>query len=126
MFDNARTVMKTKHGNSEEKQMVDGSISTAQEALGDIVYAELPEVGSEFSKFDECGTLESVKAATEVYTPVSGKVCEKNTDVESDPALVNKSPYEKGWLFKIELQDSNELDELMSEEDYQAFLKEQE
>lgn len=95
----------------------------AQEALGDIVYAQLPEVGTELSQKDECGALESVKAASEVYSPVSGKVTEKNAAVEDTPALINTSCYEQGWLFKLELTKPEELDKLMDEKQYEEFLK---
>ncbi|KAH8323931.1 hypothetical protein KR067_005835 [Drosophila pandora] len=71
---------------------------------------------------DECGALESVKAASEVYSPVSGKVTEKNGQVEDSPALVNSSCYEKGWLFKVDLNNPKELDNLMTEEQYKSFL----
>lgn len=95
----------------------------AQEALGDVVYAQLPDVGSEIGKKEECGALESVKAASEVYSPVSGVVLEKNTLVEETPALVNQSCYDKGWLFKVEMKNQSDLDELMTEDQYKEFLK---
>lgn len=72
---------------------------------------------------DDCGALESVKAASELYSPVSGKVVEKNTGVEEMPALINQSPYEKGWLFKIELSKPEEVDALFDEDGYQNHLK---
>ncbi|KAL1117461.1 hypothetical protein AAG570_004787, partial [Ranatra chinensis] len=92
---------------SEKHEWVDveGSIGTvgisqyAQEALGDVVYAQLPDIGAEVSRDDEVGALESVKAASEVYSPVSGKITEKNTQVETTPALVNKSCYGDGMMF---------------------------
>lgn len=108
---------------------VDGEIGTvgisnhAQEALGEIVYAQLPDVGTKFQQSDECGALESVKAASEVYTPVSGTVTEKNTAVEETPGLINTECYEKGWLFRLKLSDSGELKKLMNENQYQEFLK---
>ncbi|XP_042856581.1 glycine cleavage system H protein-like [Penaeus japonicus] len=111
---------------------MDGNIGTvgitdyAQEALGDIVYAQLPEVDAEYEQMDECGALESVKAASELYCPVSGKVTEVNSAVEDQPALINQSCYDKGWLFKLELTVPSELDELMDEEAYNKFLKENE
>ncbi|ODN03051.1 Glycine cleavage system H protein, mitochondrial [Orchesella cincta] len=97
----------------------------AQDSLGDIVYAQLPDVGSEFNLHDECGALESVKAASELYCPVSGKVVEKNPAVEETPGLINQSCYEKGWLFKIDLSKPEELDTLMDEAAYEKFLKSQ-
>ncbi|KAK6627456.1 hypothetical protein RUM44_009933 [Polyplax serrata] len=100
-----------------------GISNYAQEALGDVVYAQLPDVDSTLQQHDECGALESVKAASELYTPVSGKVTEKNAAVEETPGLVNKSCYTDGWLFKMELSDMKELDNLMSEDQYTEFLK---
>lgn len=108
---------------------MDGDIGTvgisnyAQEALGDVVYAQLPDIGTNFRQSDECGALESVKAASEIYSPVSGDVTEKNSAVEDTPSLVNTSCYENGWLFKIKLAKKSELDDLMSEKQYEEFLK---
>uniref|UniRef100_A0A8D8TAD7 Glycine cleavage system H protein n=1 Tax=Cacopsylla melanoneura TaxID=428564 RepID=A0A8D8TAD7_9HEMI len=95
----------------------------AQEALGDVVYAQLPEVDSVIQKDDECGALESVKAASELYSPLSGKVVEKNTAVEETPALINTACYTDGWLFKLEISDKSEVSQLMNEEKYKEFLK---
>lgn len=94
-----------------------------QEALGDVVYAQLPDIGTVLSRADECGALESVKAASEVYSPVSGTVTEKNTNVEDTPNLINSSCYEKGWLFKVKLSKPEEVDALLSAEKYNEFLK---
>jgi glycine cleavage system H protein len=111
---------------------VDGDVGTvgiseyAQEALGDVVFAQLPDPGTNLSQHDECGALESVKAASELYTPVSGDVTEKNREVEDSPSLINTSCYENGWLFKIKLAKKDELNDLMSEEKYQEFLKDSE
>jgi glycine cleavage system H protein len=108
---------------------VDGKIGTvgisnyAQEALGDIVYAQLPDVGSDVEQFSECGALESVKAASELYSPASGTVTEKNTTVEETPSLINRSCYNEGWLFKLEVKNADELKKLMDETAYQAYLK---
>lgn len=108
---------------------IDGNIGIigisnyAQEALGDVVYAQLPDVGSEIEKEAECGALESVKAASELYSPVSGKVIEKNEEVEKTPSLINTSCYERGWLFKVELNKFDELKGLMNEKAYNEFLK---
>lgn len=85
----------------DDNKAIVGISSYAQEALGDVVFAQLPEPGTELKKDDECGALESVKAASEVYSPVSGKVTEKNGDVENTPALVNSSCYEKGEMLII-------------------------
>jgi len=102
-----------------------GISNYAQDSLGDIVYAQLPDVGSEYGLMDECGALESVKAASELYCPLSGKVVEKNAEVESTPGLINSSCYDKGWLFKLELTKPQELDSLMDEAAYEKFLKAQ-
>ncbi|KAJ8666934.1 hypothetical protein QAD02_008596 [Eretmocerus hayati] len=108
---------------------LDGKIGTvgisnyAQDALGDVVYAQLPDIGSSIKKEDECGALESVKAASEITSPCSGKVIEKNEAVESKPGLINTSCYDEGWLFKIELSDPQEVKTLMDEDAYNEFLK---
>ncbi|XP_012540670.1 glycine cleavage system H protein, mitochondrial [Monomorium pharaonis] len=115
--------------NKHEWVTVDGKIGTvgitdyAQDALGDVVFAQLPDVGSIIKKDEECGALESVKAASELTSPVSGKVMEKNEAVENKPGLINKSCYKDGWLFKVELSDLDELKSLMNEEVYNMFLK---
>ncbi|EDW70628.1 glycine cleavage system H protein, mitochondrial [Drosophila novamexicana] len=106
----------------DANKAVVGISSYAQEALGDVVFAQLPEPGTELKQDDECGALESVKAASEVYSPVSGKVTEKNAEVEDTPALVNSSCYEKGWLFKVDLKNPAEFEKLMTEEQYKSFL----
>ncbi|TMW54215.1 hypothetical protein DOY81_000714 [Sarcophaga bullata] len=99
-------------------------ISTyAQEALGDVVFAQLPDPGTVLKQHDECGALESVKAASEVYSPVSGEVTDKNNAVEDSPSLINTSCYDEGWLFKIKLTNTAELDKLMTEDQYKEFLK---
>ncbi|XP_050538270.1 glycine cleavage system H protein, mitochondrial [Daktulosphaira vitifoliae] len=100
-----------------------GISNYAQEALGDVVYAELPTVGTEVKVKIDCGALESVKAASELYSPCSGKVIEVNSSIETRPALINQSCYEEGWLFKIELSSPDELVNLMTEEQYAEFLK---
>lgn len=108
--------------------LIEGNVGTvgisqyAQDSLGDVVYAQLPEVGSIVGQKDECGALESVKAASELYSPVSGKVIEKNALVEQTPGLINNSCYEKGWLFKVELSKPDELKGLMSEKEYEQFI----
>lgn len=80
-------------------------------------------MGETLSKSDECGALESVKAASEIYSPVSGTVTEKNAAVEETPGLINTSCYDQGWLFKVKLTQSSEIDALMTEEKYNEFLK---
>jgi glycine cleavage system H protein len=110
---------------------VDGNVATigitdfAQDQLGDIVYVELPEIGRKLEKGEEAGVVESVKAASEVYTPASGEVTAANAALAGDPALVNKSATGDGWFFKMTLADPKELDELMDEAAYRAFTAEQ-
>lgn len=95
----------------------------AQDSLGDVVFAQLPDPGTKLTAGDECGALESVKAASEIYSPVTGIVTEKNGDVENKPSLINTSCYDEGWLFKLKLTKPEELEELMTEAKYEMFLK---
>ena len=90
----------------------------AQDQLGDIVFVELPELNSEFNQEDEAAVVESVKAASEIYSPVGGKVVEINTILEESPELVNSSPYDEGWFFKLKPLDVSEFDKLLSPDDY--------
>ncbi|WP_114944906.1 glycine cleavage system protein GcvH [Microvirga calopogonii] len=95
----------------------------AQSQLGDVVFVELPSIGKTLSKGDEAAVVESVKAASEVYAPVSGEVVEVNSDLEASPGTVNEDPAGRGWFMKIRLTDQSELDGLMTEEQYQEFVK---
>lgn len=95
----------------------------AQEALGDIVFAELPEAGRRVSKGQEAAVVESVKAASDVYAPVSGEVIEANPAVADDPAIINRDPEGEGWFFKLKLENSDELDGLMDEGAYREWVK---
>ena len=97
----------------------------AQQALGDIVFAEVPEAGRRLAKGQEAAVVESVKAASDVYAPVSGEVIEGNPAVADDPALINRDPEGEGWFFKLRLSDTNELDDLMNDEQYQQFCDSQ-
>jgi len=101
-----------------------GITDFAQKELGEVVYVELPEVGHLFDAHDELGTIESVKAVAEVYTPVAGEIVEINESLKDDPQLVNEDPHADGWLVKIKYSDSSDFDELMNAEDYEAFTKE--
>ena len=107
---------------------VEGDVATvgitnhAQEQLGDIVFAEVPEAGKSLSKGQEAAVVESVKAASDVYAPVSGEVTEGNQAVADDPALVNSDPEGAGWFFKLKLSDPGELDGLMDEAAYREFV----
>jgi len=107
----------------EGNQGVVGISDYAQESLGDIVFVELPEVGASFGKHDEVAVVESVKAASEVYSPVGGEITAVNDDLASDPALVNSSPMEGGWLYKIKLEDAADLEDLMDEAAYKDFVE---
>ncbi|XP_009645497.1 glycine cleavage system H protein, mitochondrial [Egretta garzetta] len=101
-----------------------GISNFAQEALGDVVYCSLPEIGTKLSKHDEFGALESVKAASELYSPLSGEVTEINAALADNPGLVNKSCYQDGWLIKMTVENRvAELDELMNEDAYEKYIK---
>jgi len=108
---------------------VDGDVATvgisdhAQEALGDIVFAEVPEAGKSLAKGDDAAVVESVKAASDVYAPVGGEVVEGNAAIADDPALINRDPEGEGWFFKLKLSDPSELDGLMDETAYREWVK---
>jgi glycine cleavage system H protein len=108
---------------------VDGDTATvgisnhAQEALGDIVFAEVPEAGRALTKGGDAAVVESVKAASDVYAPVSGEVIEGNSALGDDPALVNRDPEGEGWFFKLKLTDAGELDGLMDEAAYRSWCE---
>lgn len=105
-------------------EAVIGITDFAQEQLGDIVYVELPEIGRKLEKGKEAGVVESVKAASEVYAPVSGEVTAINAALADDPARVNKDATGEGWFFKVKLANPAELDDLMDEVAYKAFASE--
>ena len=96
----------------------------ATEMLGDIVFVELPEKGKNLSKDEKAAVVESTKAASDVYTPVSGEVTESNQPIVDDPSNVNKDPENNGWFFKIKIKNKSELDSLMNKLDYEKFVKE--
>jgi len=100
-----------------------GITKYAADALGDVVYAQLPEAGDVFEAGDECGALESVKAASEIYSPVSGTVSTSNKNVEDKPGLINTNTEEAGWLFQLQLTKLDQLDGLMSKQQYEKFLQ---
>jgi glycine cleavage system H protein len=102
----------------EDGKVTVGISDYAQDQLGDIVFVELPEIDSEVSQGDEAAVVESVKAASEVYSPVSGKVIDVNSSLEDSPETVNLSAFEEGWFFKIEATDISELENLLSPEQY--------
>jgi glycine cleavage system H protein len=99
-----------------------GISNHAQEQLGDIVFAEVPEAGRRVSKGQEAAVVESVKAASDVYAPVSGEVIEGNQAIADDPSLINSAPEGEGWFFKLKLDNPGELDGLMDEAAYREFL----
>lgn len=99
-----------------------GITDYAQEQLGDIVFVELPSVGTMLDKGGDAAVVESVKAASDVYSPITGEVTEVNESLEEDPALVNSSPEEDGWFFRLSISDSSELKGLMDENGYRAFV----
>ncbi len=96
----------------------------AQKELGDVVFVELPAVGDTLAKGDACSNIESVKAVSDVYTPVSGEITEANEALEDAPESINNSPYEEGWILKIKLDSPEELEELMDYDAYQKYLEE--
>ena len=103
----------------EEDGIVTVGISDyAQDQLGDIVFVELPELDSEVNQGDEAAVVESVKAASEVYSPMGGKIVDLNSSLEDSPEIVNSSAYEEGWFFKIEVTDSSEFENLLTPEEY--------
>lgn len=120
---------QTRYTKDHEYIRIEGETGTvgisdyAQSQLGDVVFVELPEIGKALSKGGEAAVVESVKAASEVYAPVSGEVVEVNSELEAAPGTVNEDPAGKGWFLKIKLTDAAELDGLMSEAEYHDYLK---
>lgn len=98
-----------------------GITDYAQNSLGDIVYVELPRVGKNIEQFGNIGVVESVKAVSDLFTPIGGEIVEVNTSLENDPAVVNRDPYGEGWLFKVKLKDVNEKNNLLSAADYEKI-----
>jgi glycine cleavage system H protein len=118
-----------RYAKSHEYVHLEGDIGTvgiteyAQKELGDVVFVELPQVGSELEAGDELGSIESVKAVSELFSPVSGEVVEINEALADNPALVNTDPFGDGWMVRIRVSDPTEVDELMSAEEYDEFLE---
>lgn len=98
-----------------------GITEYAQNALGDIVYVELPRVGKQIDQFGNVGVVESVKAVSDLFTPIGGEIVEINGSLDADPAAVNRDPYGEGWLFKVKLKDVNEKNNLLSPNDYEKI-----
>ncbi|MDC0413282.1 glycine cleavage system protein GcvH [Pelagibacteraceae bacterium] len=121
---------EVKYSKKHEWVSVDGDVGTvgitkhATEQLGDIVFAEIPDVGKALTSGGEAAVVESVKAASDVYTPVSGEITEGNPAIVEDPSLVNKDPEGNGWFFKIKITSPDELAALMNKADYDKFVKE--
>ena len=119
--------MTVKYTEDHEWLKIEGDTATvgitvhAQDALGDVVFVELPEVGATFAQKDTAGVVESVKAAADVYMPVSGEVVAVNEALRDDPSLANTDPLGAGWFFKVKLSDASQLDTLMDETSYTAF-----
>ena len=101
-----------------------GITQHATEMLGDIVFVELPEIGSSVAKDGNAGVVESTKAASDIYTPVSGEIIENNQAIVDDPAKVNNDPENEAWFFKLKIKDKSEMDSLMNKEEYEKFSKE--
>lgn len=119
--------MSIKYTEDHEWLKVDGDMATvgitvhAQDALGDVVFVDLPEVGKVLAPRDVAGVVESVKAAADVYMPVSGEIVEVNEALRADPSLANSDPQGAGWFFKVRLSDASQLDALLDETAYTAF-----
>lgn len=101
-----------------------GITDYAQNSLGDIVYVELPRVGKQIDQFGNVGVVESVKAVSDLFTPIGGEIVEVNPNLENDPAAVNRDPYGAGWLFRVKLKDTNEKNNLLSAGDYEKIATE--
>ncbi|MDC0632040.1 glycine cleavage system protein GcvH [Candidatus Pelagibacter sp.] len=121
---------EVKYSKEHEWIKLDGDVATigitqhATEMLGDIVFVELPEIGSSVEKDANAGVVESTKAASDVYTPVSGEVVENNQAIVDDPGKVNSDPENEAWFFKLKIKDKAELDSLMNKDEYDKFAKE--
>ena len=109
----------------EENTALIGITDFAQAELGDVVYVELPEVGSEVEANNTFGVVESVKAVSDLFAPVSGVVTEVNTTLEDEPELVNSDPYEDGWMIRVAMKDESELNDLLEADSYRAYTAEE-
>ncbi len=108
--------------NIESAEALIGITDYAQDQLGDIVYLELPKSGSVVKQLDKMGEVESVKAVSDLFSPISGNVIESNTELNDHPELVNEDPFGQGWLIRVTMSSVNELDGLMSASDYQSYI----
>ena len=107
----------------ENEIAIIGITDYAQDQLGDVVYVELPEVGVQITQFEVCGTIESVKTVSDLYAPVSGEVLKINDVLDDTPELINNEPYGAGWILEVKLNDSCELDQLLSSQDYEILIQ---
>lgn len=118
-----------RYAKSHEYVHVEGEIGTigitdyAQKELGDVVFVELPQVGTQLEAADELGSIESVKAVSELFAPVSGEVVEINETLAEKPELINTDPYGDGWMIRVRLSDPSELDDLMNAEEYEEYIE---
>jgi len=118
-----------RYAKSHEYIHIEGNVGTigiteyAQKELGDVVFVELPQVDTELEAGDELGSIESVKAVSELFSPVSGTVVEINEALRDNPALINTDPWGDGWMIRIKLSDATEVDELMSAEEYEEYIE---
>ncbi len=121
-----------KYSKDHEWVLVNGDTATigitdyAQQSLGDVVYVEMPNEGDNFNAHDAFGSVESVKAVSEIFTPVSGEVVETNDDLNDTPEVVNDDPYGDGWMVRVKMDNEGELDALLSSEEYEEYLKSEE
>ncbi len=120
-----------KYSKEHEWVLVEGNVATvgitdyAQDQLGDIVFVELPAVGDKVSKEDAFGVVESVKAVSDIYAPVTGKVIEINDDLPDNPEILNEDPYGDAWIIKIEMSDPDEIDDLLTSTEYEEYVAEE-
>lgn len=110
----------------EGKNATIGITDFGQSQLGDVVFVELPKLNSSVEAGDKVATVESLKAAIDVFSPLTGKVINVNTDLNDDPQLINTDPYTDGWIYEIELADVSEIEDLMNAEDYKTYIEEEE
>ncbi len=121
---------EVKYSKEHEWIKIEGDVGTigitkhATEMLGDIVFVELPEVGTSVEKDGNAGVVESTKAASDIFTPISGEVMENNQSIVDDPVKINSDPENKAWFFKLKIKDKKELDSLMNKDEYEKFAKE--
>lgn len=124
MMKNCRYTKEHEWVSTENGVATIGISEYAQDLLGDITFVELPSEGDEVKQFEQVASIESVKAASDIFSPVSGTIVEVNADLEDHPELINESCYEKGWIAKIKISDENELTRLMNADEYETFLGE--